>query len=121
MAMRYMVKIFLINLYTKWRALEGLPVSLMEVMAAGLPWIATDRGGTRELGVSELNSVIVPAGASLQEMKALTMELADRIRTGRTSRIAQRRVYDEHFSPEISSRKWLEYLRNAPVSGSIDA
>lgn len=28
MAMRYMVKIFLIDLYTKWRALEGLPVSL---------------------------------------------------------------------------------------------
>ena len=103
------------------RHFEGLPVSLMEVMAAGLPWIATDRGGTRELGVSELNSVIVPAGASLQEMKVLTMELADRIRTGKTSRIAQRRVYDEHFSPEISSRKWLEYLRNAPVSGSIDA
>ena len=28
MAMRYMIKIFLIELYTKWRALEGLPVSL---------------------------------------------------------------------------------------------
>lgn len=28
MAMRYMVKMFLIDLYAKWRALEGLPVSL---------------------------------------------------------------------------------------------
>ena len=28
MAMRYMVKMFLIDLYTKWRTLEGLPVSL---------------------------------------------------------------------------------------------
>jgi len=28
MAMRYMMKMFLVQLYTKWRALEGLPVSL---------------------------------------------------------------------------------------------
>lgn len=28
MAMRYMIKMFLINLHMKWRALEGLPVSL---------------------------------------------------------------------------------------------
>jgi hypothetical protein len=28
MAMRYMVKMFLIDLYTKWRTLEGLPVSV---------------------------------------------------------------------------------------------
>lgn len=28
MAMRYMIKMFLIDLYSKWRALEGLPVSV---------------------------------------------------------------------------------------------
>ena len=28
MAIRYMVKMFLIDLYTEWRRLEGLPVSL---------------------------------------------------------------------------------------------
>ena len=79
-------------------------------------WIATDRGGTRELGVTEQNSLIIPAGATPDETKMLTMELAARIRAGRTSRISQRAVYDQYFSPEILGRRWLEFLhRNPPA------
>ena len=38
---------------------EGMPLSLIEAMSAGLPWIATDRGGTREMAVSEANCMVV--------------------------------------------------------------
>jgi glycosyltransferase involved in cell wall biosynthesis len=40
---------------------EGIPVSLMEAMAAGLPAVATDSGGTSEL-VVESAGLLVPAG-----------------------------------------------------------
>ena len=90
---------------------EGLPLSLIEMMAAGLPWIATDRGGIRELGVSKEDSFVVPANATDDETKMLTVKLAERIRSGQTSRISQRSVYDQYFSPEIVGRKWLEFFR----------
>ena len=89
---------------------EGLPLSLIEMMSAGLPWIATDRGGTRELGISKQNSLIIPANATSEDKKMLTMELADRIRAGRTSRISQRTVYDQYFSQEIVGHRWLKFF-----------
>lgn len=40
---------------------EGIPVSLMEAMAAGVPVVATDSGGTQEL-VGDGAGLIVPVG-----------------------------------------------------------
>ena len=97
---------------------EGLPLSLIEAMAAGLPWIATDRGGTRELAMSQQNSVLVKPGAALDEVRALASDLAERIRAGVTSRVAQRRVYDEHFSPEAVGLRWLEFFDPRPATST---
>lgn len=38
---------------------EGLPVSLMEIMARGIPCVATDAGGTREL-VTDDTGILLP-------------------------------------------------------------
>jgi colanic acid/amylovoran biosynthesis glycosyltransferase len=50
---------------------EGIPVSLMEAMSAGIPVLATDSGGTREL-IGEGAGALVPAG----DGDALTSDLA---------------------------------------------
>lgn len=89
---------------------EGMPLSLIEAMSAGLPWIATDRGGTRELAVSEPNTLVVPHPASLADLRAAVRTMADRIRHGRTSRVAQRFVYDGLFSPSVVSEAWCGFL-----------
>ncbi|MGB8167739.1 MAG: glycosyltransferase family 4 protein [Chthoniobacteraceae bacterium] len=89
---------------------EGMPLSLIEALSAGLPWIATDRGGTREIAVDPANCVVIPVGATLGEMEASTLELVRRIRGGETSRLAQRRVYDGYFSPETVFRCWLDFF-----------
>lgn len=89
---------------------EGMPLSLIEAMSAGLPWIATDRGGTREIAVSPANAVIVPHPFDDDALKAGLRTLGARIRAGQTSRLVQRRGYDEHFSPEVVSRRWLAYF-----------
>lgn len=89
---------------------EGMPLSLIEAMSAGLPWIATDRGGTAEIAVSPANSVVVSAPPTLERFAAAVRELADRIRAGRTSRVEQRRAYDRVFAPAVVAAAWCEFL-----------
>ncbi len=89
---------------------EGMPLSLIEAMSAGLPWIATDRGGTREMAISAANSVVVPHPATIETLTAATRLLADRLRQGQASRVAQRRAYDGLFSPAVVSEAWCNYL-----------
>lgn len=90
---------------------EGMPLSLIEGMSAGLPWIATDRGGTRELATSPADSEVVPAGATLAEIGDHVRRLADRIRTGGTSRLRQRAGYDAVFAPPTVARRWLDFFQ----------
>ena len=97
---------------------EGMPVSLIEGMSAGLPWIATDRGGTRELAISPPNSIVVPHPASDNALRVAVDELAWRIRTLVTSRTAQRRAFDYYFSPSSVSARWLRFLEAGPNTKS---
>jgi len=43
---------------------EGLPNALLEAMAAGLPCLATDLAGTREIITPEVNGLLVPPADS---------------------------------------------------------
>ena len=90
---------------------EGMPLSLIEGMSAGLPWIATDRGGTRELALSAADSIVAPANASLAELSAGVRVLAGRILAGATSRVRQRGYYDRQFSPPVVAGLWLDFFQ----------
>lgn len=48
------------NLYLMTSAWEGLPIALLEASMSGLPFIATDVGGCREVAEQCGNGVIVP-------------------------------------------------------------
>ena len=90
---------------------EGMPLCLIEGMSAGLPWIATDRGGTAELALSKENSRVLDAQASIAEMRDACSSLASDITAGRCSRINQRKAYDSFIAPETVSRVWLKELK----------
>jgi glycosyltransferase involved in cell wall biosynthesis len=90
---------------------EGMPLSLIEGMAAGLPWIATDRGGTRELAVSPADCLVVPATANRAQLAGQVRAFADRILEGRTSRHRQRTAYDERFAPAVVAARWLDFFQ----------
>jgi len=98
---------------------EGMPLSLIEAMSAGLPWIATDRGGTAELAVSAANCIVVPHPANDAALRRAVDDLSTRLRYGYTSRVAQRRAYDENFSPTVAGARWLAFLENAPAVPSL--
>ncbi len=89
---------------------EGMPLSLIEAMSAGLPWIASDRGGTRELTLDPANCELVQNPSNLDACLHDTLALVGRIRSGATSRLRQRAAYDAHFAPDVVARKWFDYL-----------
>src|SRR5581483_10402852 len=72
---------------------EGIPVSLMEAMAAGIPAIATDSGATREL-VTEAAGLLVRPGdveALAEAIRRFTTDdsLRDRLAEGAAARVAE--------------------------------
>jgi glycosyltransferase involved in cell wall biosynthesis len=91
---------------------EGMPLSLMEAMSAGLPWIATDRGGTRELATSPADCLVVPADTSFSQLSGHVRALAKRILAGTTSRHRQRATYDEWMAPPVAGALWLSYFQS---------
>lgn len=92
---------------------EGMPLSLIESMSAGLPWIASDRGGTRELAASADNCVVVQNPTDVDSILADTLALIERLYSGKTSRLAQRAVYDERFAPERVAEQWFAYFEGS--------
>jgi glycosyltransferase involved in cell wall biosynthesis len=92
---------------------EGIPVSLMEAMAAGVPALATDSGATREL-VGDGAGLLVPAG----ERDALAADLrrfvADADLRRRLADAARTRVEDAFDAVKIAAR--LRELFAEPVS-----
>jgi glycosyltransferase involved in cell wall biosynthesis len=98
---------------------EGMPLSLLEAMAAGLPWIATDRGGTREMAVSEPNTLVISPSPTIDELESAVRQMADRLRRGVTSRREQRAIYDRLFAAPVVSHAWCHYLESRqPVSAA---
>lgn len=68
---------------------EGLPLSIIEAMCAGLPIVATDVGGVRELVEDGVNGFLVPAGdpsALASRLDRLQNDTALRVRMGQASR-----------------------------------
>lgn len=55
---------------------EGVPVTIMEALAAGIPVLATDAGGTREIVHDGRNGWIIPVASSAAEIAEKLAEVA---------------------------------------------
>ncbi|HSM82573.1 MAG TPA: glycosyltransferase family 4 protein [Nodosilinea sp.] len=79
---------------------EGLPRSILEAMAMGLPVVATDIRGCREAVIPDENGLIVPPQDSDALAEALGQLLGDgdrRQRWGAASRQRVEALYDERY------------------------
>jgi glycosyltransferase involved in cell wall biosynthesis len=74
---------------------EGIPVSLMEASAVGIPMVATDVGGSAEI-VNAANGVLIPADADIATIAAAIVRFRDR-EAARTYRRAARGYWKSHF------------------------
>ena len=71
---------------------EGLPLSVLEAMAAGVPVVATDIGGTREAVQQEVTGLLVPVDDAGALAAGLYRVLSDRTGSARRAAAAQTRV-----------------------------
>lgn len=93
-------------LISKW---EGLPVSILEAMRAGLPVVASDVGGVREVVINGETGFLVPNDDIVTLHDQLQRLLDDpglRIRQG----VAGRQRYERYFTSEhMIQRTWEVY------------
>ncbi len=74
---------------------EGISLTLLEAMAAGLPIVATDVGGNREVVVPDQTGLLVPARSPEALAEAMLRVLRDPDRARRMGAAGRQRVEDE--------------------------
>jgi glycosyltransferase involved in cell wall biosynthesis len=89
---------------------EGLPIALLEVMSTGLPWLATDRGGIRDLVCDEMATRVIPVDSHFDEIKKAISNLASDIKMNLVSGNKQKKFYLQKFSSPVLTKKWREVL-----------
>ena len=80
------------DLYVQSSIAEGMPNSVLEAMAAGLPVVATAVGGTPEVVVDDETGLLVPPGDPAAMAAALMTLLADRAKAEAFGRAGRARV-----------------------------
>jgi glycosyltransferase involved in cell wall biosynthesis len=91
---------------------EGLPLALLECLGAGVPWIATDRGGIRDVLCDPASTVLLPAALDYQSARNAVRVLAANIRSGtsRPGRLIE--YYDANLSVEALCGQWMKLMNS---------
>lgn len=83
---------------------EGLPLSVLEAMAAGKPVVASDVGGTGEAVLHEETGLLVPAGDRRALAKAIRAVLDDPALAHRLGSAGRKRVRQKFSAAEMVHR-----------------
>ncbi len=86
---------------------EGLPLSILEAMAAGRPVVATAIGGTREAVCDGVTGLLVPPSDPAALSAAIHQLRADPVLARRLAAAGRARV-EREFSAEATARRVME-------------
>jgi glycosyltransferase involved in cell wall biosynthesis len=89
---------------------EGLPLTLLEAMSAGVPWIATDRGGIRDLVINPIDTILLPQSFTYADAFIATKTLALSLRQGLTTPEYLVQAYRARFHPDALILQWKDLL-----------
>ena len=91
---------------------EGVPVSLLEAMAAGRPFIVTNAGSMPEIAQMSGAGIVVEPGDAGAMAQALAQYAKDR---GRLAQLGQaaRQCYEQHFQPDRWAAAYLNLYDRA--------
>lgn len=102
-----------IHLFINVSTTEGVPVSIMEAMSFGIPTIATNVGGTKELVIDGYNGKLLPCdineksiAKSISDILNMDGEEYTRYRTN------ARKHWNEYFSAEKNYMEFYKELIN---------
>lgn len=93
--------------------MDGIPVSLMESMAAGVPTVSTSLSGIPELIENGKDGILVPPGDAAGLADAIERLLSDRIFAEEMGRLGSEKVKDQfNVSGYVNLllKNWSEYL-----------
>jgi glycosyltransferase involved in cell wall biosynthesis len=90
---------------------EGLPVSLLEIMSAGVPWISANKGGIPDIACDPLSTRITDV-SNYTCVKRSVLQLAEDIKKGNVLRDKQKMLYKKNFAANVLMQKWIS-LYNA--------
>jgi glycosyltransferase involved in cell wall biosynthesis len=90
---------------------EGLPISLLEVMSAGLPWLATDRGGIADIAFDNVSTRVIPAFSEYSIVKSQIIKFAEDLSSGKISANSQIELYNKKFSSAVLIKQWKNVLQ----------
>ena len=91
---------------------EGLSLAMLEAMAAGLPMIATDVGGARDVLGDGLRGILVPAGDAVALTRAICDLLVDAEKRSAMANSGRKHVR-ENYSVAALSRQLAELYEAA--------
>jgi glycosyltransferase involved in cell wall biosynthesis len=84
---------------------EGCPVSIIEMMAYGVPFVMTDVGAAAEFTCDNPDGMLSPFSDC--ELKEVIEKMVHRVRSGRCSRKRLQEFYRKHYSYEVVSGAYL--------------
>jgi glycosyltransferase involved in cell wall biosynthesis len=103
---------------------EGLPIALLEAMAAGLPVVATDVAGSRQVITDGQDGMLVKPGDPEPLRWAILSLISDAAKRTRLGQAAKRRVETE-FSASAQAahhaRAYTAALKRRRAGGAADA
>lgn len=86
---------------------QGCPNALLEALAAGMPAVANDNGGTREQIINRETGMLIPSCSPQELASALLEVLSNRELAQRIGQQGQAHVLN-HFSMQAMSKNYLE-------------
>ncbi|MRR14495.1 glycosyltransferase family 1 protein [archaeon] len=101
-----------LDLYVLPSLWEGLPMVLLEAMAAECPIVATDVGGNSMAIQNDVNGILVPSQSPSELAGAVIGLLGDKEKRSRYIRRG-REIFDEKFSARVMAANYEKlYMRN---------
>jgi glycosyltransferase involved in cell wall biosynthesis len=95
---------------------EGVPLVLLECLAHGVPFVASDVGGIPEL--AEHNPDVRVAARGPEFLRAVE-EMVTSIRAGGIDHGRLKRYFDERYNPSVVSDRWRTFM-TVTHGGAVD-
>jgi len=102
-----------IDLFVNLSLSEGVPVSIIQAQAFGVPVLFSDVGGSREAAVPA-NNIMIPVDSTIEDMLSrFESEFID----NDEARDARRRHFISEFSLEATYPQWVRGIAGLCESG----
>lgn len=88
--------------------MEGLPLILIEAMAYGIPFLATDIGAIKDCCINNPDTVLVQP--NINDIAAGLKHLVQKIRSGEFDPLRQRGYYEKNYSYDVMAARWRKCL-----------